>query len=113
MSVKLSFGQQGLQGSGTATATPSTQTQAAGVVPAAQYTVMTVANAADATTLPRGTAGQILILKGGANASNVFPPVGGSINGGTVDAAVSMVATVKTVYLYLDNVNVIALQTAA
>ena len=112
MAVAQSFNSQHLQGNGMAAAA-TTQTQAAGVVPTSLYTGLTVANAIDAVTLPRGTAGQILILKGGANAANVFPPVGGSINLGTADAAVAAAATVKTMYVYLTAVDVIALQTAA
>lgn len=90
-----------------------TQTQVAGTVVSAQYVTATVGTGSDAFTLPRGTAGQIVFIKGGANASDVFPPVGGKINNGTVDAKVDVAATVITAFFYLNDLDVVQMQFAA
>lgn len=58
--------------------------------------IATTATAADSVRLPAKAAkGTIVVVRnnGGASA-NVFPPTGGAINGGSVDAAAA-VATVK------------------
>lgn len=111
MTVAITLPQTYLTGSGTATAS-TTQTQAAGTVPTAAYVECTVANASDAITLPRGCAGQMVVFKGGANAAKLFPPVGGAINGGTVDAAYTLAASVNTLLLYTSEVNAVAIKTA-
>jgi hypothetical protein len=91
----------------------TTQTQVAGTVPSAQFVTATVGNASDSFTLPQGTPGQIIFIKGGANAGDVFPPVGGKINGGTVNAKVDTAATVITAFYYLTEVDVVQMQLAA
>lgn len=72
-----------------ATATASTtQTQAGGTVLNADFTVLTVANASDAATIPANLPkGTIFYIRNGASAGLLYPPVGGAINGGTVDAS--------------------------
>jgi hypothetical protein len=81
-----------------ASATASTtQTQAGGTVLNADFTIATVANASDAFTIPANLPkGTIFFVVGGANAGLIFPPVGGSINGGTVDASKPLDVTVVT-----------------
>jgi hypothetical protein len=63
--------------------------------------VTTVAAAADSVMLPLGVAGnEVTVINGAAtNALAVFPPVGGSINGGTVNASVSVAAATLTVFV--------------
>jgi len=66
----------------------TTQTQAGGTVLNADFTILTVANASDAVTIPANLPkGTIFFIRNGANAGLIYPPVGGSINGGTVDAS--------------------------
>lgn len=79
-----------------ATATASTtQTQAGGTVLNADFTVLTVANASDACTIPANLPkGTIFYIKNGANAGLLYPPVGGAINGGTVDASKPLDVTI-------------------
>lgn len=81
-----------------ATATASTtQTQVGGTVLNADFTVATVANSGDAFTIPANLPkGTIFYVVGGANAGVIFPPSGGSINGGTVDASKPLDASVVT-----------------
>ena len=75
----------------------TTQTQAGGTVLNADFTVATVANSSDAFTIPANLPkGTIFYVVGGANAGLLFPPVGGAINGGTVDASKPLDATVVT-----------------
>lgn len=113
MAYGTAVSQLGLVGTSTITATPTTQTQAAGVAPAGAYNICTVANASDAITLPKGGAGQVLAFKGGANAAKLFPPVGGKVNNGTVDAAFTLAATVSTLVFYVSELDVVAVQGAA
>jgi len=73
----------------------TTQTQAGGTVCNADFNVCTVANSSDAITIPANLpTGTIFFLVGGANAGLIFPPVGGAINGGTVDASKPLDASV-------------------
>lgn len=67
----------------------TTQTQAGGTVLDADICVLTQANASDAFTIPANLpTGTIIYLKHGAtNAGLLYPPVGGAINGGSVDAS--------------------------
>ena len=75
----------------------TTQTQAGGTVLNADFTVATVANASDTFTIPANLpVGTIFFVVGGANAGLIFPPVGGAINGGTVDASKPLDASVVT-----------------
>lgn len=78
----------------------TTQTQAGGTVLNADFTVATVANASDAFTIPANLPkGTIFFIVGGANAGLVFPPKGGAINGGSVDASKPLDATVVQMYV--------------
>jgi hypothetical protein len=75
----------------------TTQTQAGGTILNADFTVATVANASDAFTIPANLPkGTIFYIVGGANAGLLFPPTGGAINGGTVNASKPLDAAVVT-----------------
>ena len=75
----------------------TTQTQAGGTVLNGDFNICTVANASDAVTIPADLpVGTVLYLVGGANAGLIFPPKGGAINGGTVDASKPLDVTVVT-----------------
>lgn len=87
--------------------TPSTtQTQAGGTLVTAQVVNIAAGNANDALTLPQASPGQILLLINAANAKNLFPCVGGAINGGTVDAVLSLTASKAAIVVYTDTKNV-------
>ena len=75
----------------------TTQTQAGGTVLNADYTVATVATASDAFTIPANLpVGTQFFIVGGAAAGLIFPPVGGAINGGSVNASKPLDVTVVT-----------------
>lgn len=75
----------------------TTQTQAGGTVLNGDFNIATVANSSDAVTIPANLpTGTILFVVGGSNAGVIFPPVGGAINGGTVDASKPLDASVVT-----------------
>lgn len=87
--------------------TPSTtQTQAGGTLVTAQFVNIAAGNANDALTLPPATPGQIVFLVNAANAKSLFPPVGGAINGGTVNAVLSLTASKAAIVFYTDTLNV-------
>ena len=66
----------------------TTQTQAGGTVLNGDFNIITCANASDAVTLPANMpVGTIMFTRNGASAGLLFPPKGGAINGGTVDAS--------------------------
>lgn len=92
----------------------ATQTQAAGTaLTAAVNLVATCATAGNALTLPVAARGdEVIVHNGGAASANVFPPVGGSINGGTANAALALAAGKAAVYKYTSNVNCIAVISA-
>lgn len=78
----------------------TTQTLAGGTVLNADFTVATVANSGDAFTIPANLPkGTIFFIVGGASAGVVFPPTGGSINGGTVNASKPLDASVVQMYV--------------
>ena len=62
--------------------------------------VAVCATAADSVKLPANAGlGDVVVRNNGAAACNVFPPTGGTIDAGSVDAAKS-VATVKGMYFF-------------
>jgi hypothetical protein len=82
------------------TATPTTQTQAAGALCHGDVNIVTCANASDAVTIPANLPiGTVIYLVGGANAGTLFPPVGGTINAASANASVALAATVVTVVI--------------
>ena len=76
----------------------TTQTQAGGTVVSADVVFATIANASDAFTLDSGygPGSRVLIRNLGAVAGVIFPPVGGSINGGSANASAAIVASKTT-----------------
>ena len=80
--------------------------QALGVpitTPISRFT--TVATAADSATLPPGIRGMeiVVINDAGANAMNVFPAVGETINAGAVNVAFSVVINVPAIFICTTN----------
>lgn len=78
----------------------TTQTQSGGTLLNGDFNICTVANASDAVTIPANLpVGTVLYVKGGANAGLIYPPVGGAINGGSVNASKPLDATVLTMII--------------
>lgn len=74
----------------------STQATAASL-PAANNFVATTAASTGVILPPSNGGDEVFVFNGGANALLVYPPVGGGINGGSTNAAVS-VPTLKAIY---------------
>jgi hypothetical protein len=69
------------------------QTQAGGTpITGPSVLCLTCANAADAYTITTLAPNLIYIQNAGANAMQIFPNSGGTINGGVVDASISLAA---------------------
>lgn len=74
-----------------AVSTPQTATgttQATAFAIASKFTLFGTVGASSGAILP--TRGRVLVVNNGANALSVYPPVGGNINGGTLNAAFSV-----------------------
>lgn len=78
----------------------TTQTQGGALALTARYNnVTTVANANDAVVLPAAVAGlRITIRNSGANTLQVFPATGGTIDGGSANASVTVLAGVEVIF---------------
>lgn len=87
----------------------TTQTQAgATALTGANNVVGTVANANDGVILPVAEVGDsVYVRNAGANTAKVYPPVGGSVNGGTANAAVTLASGASTVFRYVSTVDVV------
>lgn len=88
-------------------------TQATGTAIAAdEADVIVVGNndANNGSVLPANAAGKKLVIVGALNAvAKVYPPVGGSINYGSANAAVSLVARKPGLFIAVDALNWICL----
>jgi len=85
----------------------SATTQATAVAITADITVFATVASTGAAILPAGSgAADILILNGQAtNALIVFPPVGGTINGGSANASYSQAVSKCARYVTADGLN--------
>lgn len=79
----------------------TTQTQAGGTVVVADIVFATIANASDAFTFGTGygKGSRVLVRNLGANAGVMFPPVGGTINGGAANASAAIAASKATEFV--------------
>lgn len=83
--------------------TASTTTQATATAITADVTVFTTVASTGAVILPAGGAADILIMNGQAtNALIVFPPIGGTINGGSANASYSQATSKCARYVTAD-----------
>jgi hypothetical protein len=83
--------------------TASTTTQATATAITADITVFTTVASTGAVILPAGGAADILIMNGQAtNALIVFPPIGGTINGGSANASYSQAVSKCARYVTAD-----------
>jgi hypothetical protein len=83
--------------------TASTTTQATATAITADITVFTTVASTGAVILPAGGAADILIMNGQAtNALIVFPPIGGTINGGSANASYSQAVSKCARYVSAD-----------
>lgn len=88
---------QAINGSVATGLTAAGNNQATGLALTASINVFGTVAASAGAVLPLGRAGDsVTVRNGGANALSVYPPVGGSINGGSTNAAVSVAATKAT-----------------
>ena len=83
--------------------TASTTTQATATAITADITVFSTVASTGAVILPSGGAADILIMNGQAtNALIVFPPIGGTINGGSANASYSQAVSKCARYVTAD-----------
>lgn len=87
----------------------TTQTQAGATALTGTVNVVgTVAVANDGVILPVVEKGDnIFVRNGGANTVKIYPPVGGAVNGGTANAAVTLAAGASTTFYYTSTINVV------
>lgn len=84
----------------------TTQTQGQQALTTDINEVATVANANDVVTLPTATTGfEIYIRNNGANTLQIFPASGDAINGGAVDASVTLAVNTSVTFRAIDNTN--------
>lgn len=87
----------------------TTQTQA-GATPltAANNVIGTVGTENDGVILPAAAVGDVVFVRnGGANTAKIYPPVGGALNGGSANAAVTLAAGASTRFVYTSTVNAV------
>jgi len=82
-------------------------TQAAATLLPARFNQISTAAANSGVRLPSGvrSSGMVRARNDGANTVKVYPPVGGKINGGTANAAVTLAAGAAAVYVADGNGN--------
>jgi hypothetical protein len=87
----------------------TTQTQAgATALTGANNVVGTVGTTNDGVILPVAEAGDtVFVRNSGANTAKVYPAVGGAINGGSANAAVTLAAGASTTFRYISEINVV------
>lgn len=89
----------GAQRAETGIVASTTQSQGERPLEAPYNVVATVANANDVVTLPPASAGRrCTIMNAGANTLQVYPASGDSIDGGSVDASVTIAAAGSTTF---------------
>lgn len=112
MSKGISLTTQGLAGSAAVTA-GTVQTQAGATPLTGMFNAVTCANANDGVLAPSaGTAALVTIQNLGIVALKVYPPVGGSLNGGAVNAAVALTASKNAMLVYSSALDATVIQAA-
>jgi hypothetical protein len=93
--------------------TASTTTQSTATAITADVSVFTTVASTGAVILPTGGAADILIMNGQAtNALVVFPPLGGTINGGSANASYSQAVSKCARYVTADGLAYYAMTSA-
>lgn len=91
----------------------SNTTQATATAITADVTVFSTVVSTGAAILPAGGAADILVMNGQAtNALVVFPPIGGTINGGSANASYSQAVSKCARYVTADGLNWYAMTSA-
>lgn len=91
----------------------SNTTQATATAITADVTVFSTVASTGAAILPAGGSADILVMNGQAtNALVVFPPVGGTINGGSANASYSQAVSKCARYVTADGLNWYAMTSA-
>jgi len=112
MTIATTLPQQVLYGTATVTA-GTTQTQAGATALTGLVNVVTTGNANDGVLLPSACVGtQLVIVNSSANALRVYPPVGGALNGGTVNVHVTLTASKNALVVYSSELNAATIQAA-
>jgi len=105
--------QQLISGDVATSLTASTTTQATATAITADVSVFTTVASTGAVILPSGGAADILIMNNQAtNALIVFPPIGGTINGGSANASYSQAVSKCACYVTADGLNWYAMTSA-
>lgn len=87
--------QQGIGGAGAIGIVAAGSTQATATVLTADDNAVATTAASTGVLLPIGEPGKTMtVFNGGANTLSIYPPLGGTINGGAANAAVT-IATLK------------------
>jgi len=93
--------------------TANNTTQATATAITADVTVFSTVASTGAAILPAGGAADILVMNGQAtNALVVFPPIGGTINGGSANASYSQAVSKCARYVTADGLNWYAMTSA-
>jgi glutamate-1-semialdehyde aminotransferase len=93
--------------------TANNTTQATATAITADVTVFSTVASTGAAILPTGGAADILVMNGQAsNALVVFPPIGGTINGGSANASYSQAVSKCARYVTADGLNWYAMTSA-
>jgi glutamate-1-semialdehyde aminotransferase len=91
----------------------SNTTQATATAITADVTVFSTVASTGAAILPAGGSADILVMNGQAtNALVVFPPIGGTINGGSANASYSQAVSKCARYVTADGLNWYAMTSA-
>lgn len=112
MTFAMSFPLQSLAGTAAVTA-GTTQTQAGATALTGMLNSVTTGNASDGVIIPTGGNGMFLtVVNLSANALKIYPPIGGALNGGTVNAAVTLTASKNALVVYTSELNATTIQAA-
>lgn len=112
MTIALTLPQQIVHGTATVTA-GTTQTQAGATALTGLVNVVTTGTANDGVLLPSAAVGTVIaVVNSSANALKIYPPVGGALNGGTVNAAVTLTASKNALVVYSSELNAATIQAA-
>jgi len=105
---------QAIGGTVTTNLTATGSTQATALLVSDDFNVVTTTAASTGVVLPATlTAGDTIIVANyGANTLSVYPPVGGKINNGTLNAAVSITTLKNGEFVCIDGLNFIGMLSA-
>lgn len=85
----------------------TTQTQAGATAMTGSYNVIgTCANLNDGVILPAAGKGSVIMVRNnGAQTAKIYPPVGGAINGGSANAAITLTANTTAEFFFTSDID--------